>query len=54
MTPNCLENKKINQLEIDNYNIEEQLLDAEEIIFNKYEILNNDNIFIFSECSSES
>lgn len=29
MTPNCLENKKINQLEIDNYNIEEQLLDAE-------------------------
>lgn len=49
----CPKNKKFNQLEIDNYNLEEQILNADQI-FKIMKYQNNDSIYIFSEHSEYS
>lgn len=50
--PYCPKNKRVNQLEINSYNIEEQVSGIEEI-FNIDKISNNDSICILSKYSSE-
>lgn len=50
--PCCPKNKRVNQLEINSYNIEEQVSGIEEI-FNIDKISNNDSICILSKYSCE-
>lgn len=50
--PHCLKNKRVNQLEINSYNIKQQVVGIEEI-FNIGKKSYKDNICILSEYSSE-